>query len=177
MDAGGVRVISCQRDRSAEILDILNEAIVHSTALYDYRPRPPESMQAWFDAKERGHYPVIGIVSAEDRLLGFGTYGPFRNWPAYKYTIEHSLYVEHAHRGRGLGKRLLAEIIAAARGAQYHTLIGGIDAQNGTSIALHRQMGFELCGTIRHAGFKFNRWLDLQFYQLLLGTPAQPADG
>ena len=172
-----MRIISCDQDRAAEILTILNEAIENSTALYDYQPRSPATMQAWFEAKQRGQYPVIGIVSDEDRLLGFGTYGSFRNWPAYKYTIEHSLYIERTHRGQGLGRRLLVELIDAARRQNYHALIGGIDAQNAASIALHRQLGFEPCGTIRHAGFKFGRWLDLQFYELLLDTPAHPCDG
>jgi phosphinothricin acetyltransferase len=172
-----MRIISCGQDRAAEILTILNEAIENSTALYDYQPRSPATMQAWFEAKQRGQYPVIGIVSDEDRLLGFGTYGSFRNWPAYKYTIEHSLYIERTHRGQGLGRRLLVELIDAARRQNYHALIGGIDAQNAASIALHRQLGFEPCGTIRHAGFKFGRWLDLQFYELLLDTPAHPCDG
>jgi len=175
--AADVRIISCQREQAAEILEILNEAIAHSTALYDYEPRTPAMMQAWFDAKERGRYPVVGVVSQHNRLLGFGSYGPFRNWPAYKYTVEHSIYVERAHRGRGIGKRVLMELISAARHQDYHTLIGGIDAHNQASIALHRQMGFELCGTIRHAGFKFKRWLDLQFYQRVLETPLHPVDG
>jgi L-amino acid N-acyltransferase len=172
-----MNIIACGQDRAAEILAILNDAIENSTALYDYRPRAFSTMQAWLEAKERGQYPVIGIVSEQQRLLGFGTYGAFRNWPAYKYTIEHSLYIEREHRGQGLGRLLLVELIEAARRQSYHALIGGIDAQNAASIALHRRMGFQLCGTIRHAGFKFGRWLDLQFHQLLLDTPAHPADG
>ncbi len=156
---------------------ILNDAIATTTALYDYHPRTAAMMEAWMDGKERGQYPIIGVVSDEDRLLGFGTYGPFRNWPAYKYTIEHSIYVDRDYRGQGLGRLLLVELIAAARRQSFHALIGGIDALNEASIALHRRMGFELCGTIRHAGFKFGRWLDLQFYELLLDTPAQPVDG
>ena len=155
---------------------ILNDAIVHTTALYDYRPRTADMIQGWMEGKERGQYPVIGIVSEQDRLLGFGTYGPFRNWPAYKYTIEHSLYVDREYRGQGLGRVLLVELIEAARRQSFHALIGGIDAQNAASIALHRRMGFELCGTIRHAGFKFGRWLDLQFYERLLDTPAHPVE-
>jgi L-amino acid N-acyltransferase len=156
-----VKILSCGRERAPAILAILNDAIATTTALYDYHPRNP----------------VIGVVSDQDRLLGFGTYGPFRNWPAYKYTIEHSLYVDRDHRGQGLGRLLLVELIAAARRQSFHALIGGIDALNEASIALHRRMGFELCGTIRHAGFKFGRWLDLQFYELLLDTPGQPVDG
>jgi phosphinothricin acetyltransferase len=171
-----VKILSCGRERSAEILAILNDAIATTTALYDYHPRTTAMMEAWMDGKERGQYPIIGVFSEEYRLLGFGTYGPCRNWPAYKYTIEHSLYVDRHYRGQGLGRLLLVELIAAARRQSFHALIGGIDALNEASIALHRRMGFELCGTIRHAGFKFGRWLDLQFYELLLDTPAQPVD-
>ena len=169
-----MKIIPCGRERAPEILAILNDAIATTTALYDYHPRTAAMMQAWMDNKERGQYPVIGVVSDQDRLLGFATYGPFRNWPAYKYTIEHSLYVDRDYRGQGLGRLLLVELIAAARRQSFHALVGGIDAENSASIALHRRMGFELCGTIRHAGFKFGRWLDLQFYELLLDTPAQP---
>ena len=156
---------------------ILNEAIENSTALYDYQARTPAMMDAWFDAKEQAQYPVIGVVDQAGQLLGFGSYGPFRAWPAYKYTIEHSLYVERSHRGQGIGKLLLAELIATATRHDYHTMIGGIDAHNAASIALHQRLGFEQCAHIRQAGFKFNRWLDLRFYQLLLAAPAHPVDG
>ena len=172
-----MRIISCDRSHAGAILAILNHAIENSTALYEYRLRTPASMDAWFDAKERARYPIIGVIDAADQLLGFASYGAFRAWPAYKYSVEHSLYVEHAHRGRGVGKLLLGELIASATRQQYHMLIGGIDAQNEASIALHRRLGFEQCGHIRHAGFKFNRWLDLLFYQLLLNAPVRPRDG
>jgi L-amino acid N-acyltransferase YncA len=172
-----MRIIACDRSRSGAVLAILNEAIENSTALYDYHARTPAMMDAWYDAKEKARYPVIGVIDDADELLGFGSYGPFRAWPAYKYSAEHSLYVERAHRGQGIGRLLLAELIAAATRQDYHTLIGGIDAQNAASIALHRRLGFEQCGHIRHAGFKFNRWLDLTFHQLLLKTPAHPVDG
>jgi L-amino acid N-acyltransferase len=110
-DGQRVKILSCGRERTPEILAILNDAIAHTTALYDYRPRTAGMMQAWLEGKERGQYPVIGIVSEQDRLLGFGTYGPFRNWPACKYSIEHSLYVDREHRGQGLGRLLLVELI------------------------------------------------------------------
>jgi len=170
-------IVDCDRSRAAEILAILNDAIEHSTALYDYRPRPLSAMQPWFDAKERGGYPVIGAVDASGGLLGFASYGPFRAWPAYKYSVEHSVYVAPAARGRGVGKALLAAILDRARAQQYHNVIGGIDADNAVSIALHERFGFERCGLVRHAGFKFGRWLDLAFYQKLLDTPADPTDG
>jgi phosphinothricin acetyltransferase len=110
-------------------------------------------------------------------LAGFASYGIFRAWPAYKYSVEHSVYVDARFRGQGIGRRLLEAVIASAREQDYHVLIGGIDATNRASIALHERMGFTHCGTIQQVGFKFGRWLDLAFYQLALPTPLQPTDG
>jgi phosphinothricin acetyltransferase len=170
--------IHCRHEQHGlAILDILNEAIVNSTALYDYRPRAPESMAAWFAAKEQGGFPVIGAVDNHGTLLGFASYGTFRAWPAYKYTVEHSVYVHCDHRGRGIGQALLRRLIDEATMRQVHVMVGGIDDGNAASIALHEALGFVHCGTVRHAGFKFGRWLNLAFYQLILSGPAQPVDG
>ncbi|MFX6296384.1 N-acetyltransferase family protein, partial [Acinetobacter baumannii] len=92
----------------------LNEAIVNSTALYDYVPRPPQAMETWFAAKRAGGFPVVGAVDASGKLLGFASWGTFRAFPAYKYTVEHSVYVHHECRGRKLGERLLRELIRRA---------------------------------------------------------------
>ena len=173
-----MKVIHCEPDRhAAAILAIFNDAIANSTALYDYQPRTLDRMTAWFDAKLKGNYPVIGVESDTGELMGFASYGTFRAYPAYKYTVEHSVYVAAPFRGRGLGKALLKEIITAAGRQDYHMLIGAIDAENAASIALHKCLGFRQCGMIREAGFKFGRWLDLVFYQLVLTTPAKPVDG
>jgi L-amino acid N-acyltransferase len=172
-----MNIIRCDENYAAPILAIFNDAIVNTTALYDYKPRTMETMQAWFADKRKGNYPVIGVVDDVGQLMGFGTYGVFRVRPAYKYTVEHSLYVDAQHRGQGVGKILMREIIAAAESQNYHVLVGGIDSSNAVSIALHKQFGFDYCGTIRQAGFKFGRWLDLEFYQLILKTPAEPVDG
>jgi len=170
--------VSCTYDQHADaILEIFNEAIVHSTALYDYHPRPPESMVGWFAAKEVGNFPVIGVTNEADQLMGFASYGTFRPWPAYKYTVEHSVYVHKDHRGRGLGLQLMQRLIEAAKEQQLHVLVGGIDMNNQGSVRLHEKLGFEHAGTIRQAAFKFGRWLDLGLYQLVLETPAEPADG
>jgi phosphinothricin acetyltransferase len=173
-----MRVIQCEPKRHAEkILAIFNDAIVNSTALYDYKPRTMEMMTTWFETKAKGTFPVIGIENDSGELMGFGSYGTFRAWPAYKYSVEHSVYVDARFRGQGVGKRLLQEIIAAAEKQNYHLLVGGIDAANSVSIRLHERLGFVHCGTIRQAGFKFGRWLDLAFYQLVLSTPRNPVDG
>lgn len=170
-------IIDCSRAHADQILAILNDAIVTSTALWDYVPRPPESMGPWFAAKEAGRYPVIGAVADDGQLLGFGTFGPFRAWPAYKYSVEHSVYVHRDHRGRGLGRALLGQLVERARAGDYHTLIAGIESSNLASKVLHRGFGFEPCGVVRHAGYKFGRWLDLEFHQLVFEGPRRPFEG
>jgi len=171
-------IIHCkQESHAAPILSIFNEAIANSTAIYDYKPRTMETMRTWFETKARGNYPVIGARDDDGVLMGFASYGSFRAWPAYKYSVEHSVYVDTRFRGRGVGRRLLEAVIEAARQQDYHVLVGGIDASNQASIALHERLGFTHCGTIRQAGFKFGRWLDLSFYELILATPSQPMDG
>jgi len=173
-----MQVINCDlKTHGGPILDILNDAIVTSAALYDYKPRAPETMVGWFKSKQDAGFPVLGAVDEDGSLLGFASYGAFRAWPAYKYSVEHSVYVHKDQRGRGIGLTLLQNLIQVAAQQQYHTLIGGIDVTNSASIALHLKLGFTHAGTIKHAGFKFGRWLDLSFYQLLLGTPSNPVDG
>ena len=172
------RLVQCSlADHGDAILAILNDAIATSTALYDYAPRTAASMNGWFAAKRQGGFPVWGALDEHERLLGFASYGTFRAWPAYKYSVEHSVYVHEQARGRGVGSALMQRLIESAREQQYHLLIGGIDAENRESIAFHQRLGFVHAGTIKQAGFKFGRWLDLAFYQLTLPTPDEPRDG
>jgi L-amino acid N-acyltransferase len=173
-----MRLINCTHENHArEILDIFNDAIANSTAIYDYKSRAPDSMVGWFDVKEKSRFPVIGAVGESGDLLGFASYGTFRAWPAYKYSVEHSVYVHKDHRGKGIGLALMQHLIVAAEEQQYHVMIGGIDITNENSIVLHKKLGFTYAGTIKHAAYKFGRWLDLGFYQLLLKTPTNPVDG
>ncbi|HMN43853.1 MAG TPA: N-acetyltransferase family protein [Povalibacter sp.] len=173
-----MKIVTCTLDaHGAAILDIFNDAILNTTALYDYKPRTAQSMTEWFEVKRAGDFPVIGAVNDDGVLLGFASYGKFRPHAAYKYSVEHSIYIHHKHRGKGLAPLLMQQLIDAARQQNYHLMVGGIDATNTTSIRLHEKLGFTHAGTISQAGFKFGRWLDLAFYQLILETPAQPADG
>jgi L-amino acid N-acyltransferase len=161
----------------AAILDIFNEQIRTSTALYEYVERTPESMVAWFKAKQGRQFPVIGVEDEHGALMGFASYGVFRERAAAKYTVEHSVYVHQDHRGKGLGLALMERLIEAARAQDLHVMVGGIDATNAASIAMHEKLGFVLAGTIRESGYKFGTWLDLAFYQLTLQTPRNPVDG
>jgi phosphinothricin acetyltransferase len=171
-------LVDCTFERHAgAILEIFNEAILTSTALYDYQPRTAASMQAWFEVKLKGQYPVIGFEDEAGTLMGFASYGTFRAYPAFKYSVEHSVYVDKRYRGRGVGEGLLKALIERARTQDYHVLVGAIDSTNGASCALHEKLGFVHAGTIRQAGFKFGQWLDLVFYQLLLESPRHPRDG
>lgn len=170
-----MKLIACNHsDHASAILDIFNHEIVFSTSLYDYQPRPLSSMVAWFKNKELGNFPVIGAVDESGQLMGFATYGSFRGWPAYKYTVEHSVYVHHSFQVRGVGSALMRELISHAKNQQFHVMVGGIDLNNTASISLHEKLGFNHAGTIKQAGFKFGRWLDLAFYQLVMETPLEP---
>jgi L-amino acid N-acyltransferase len=171
-------LIDCTPDaHAAAVRDIFNDAILNTTALYDYQPRSHETVLAWFGAKAKGAYPVLGAVNEAGELCAFASYGPFRAWPAYKYTIEHSVYVHPAWRRHGAARLLMTQLVERATAQQYHVMIGGIDADNEASIALHQQLGFRHAGTITHAGYKFGRWLDLAFYERLLPGPARPVEG
>ncbi|HTJ91713.1 MAG TPA: GNAT family N-acetyltransferase [Pararobbsia sp.] len=171
-------IVPCTLERhGGAILEIFNDAILNSTALFDYQPRTMQTMTNWFEAKRAGSYPVIGVEDSDGALMAFGSYGAFRPFPANKYTVEHSVYVNEKYRGKGLGRVVMQEIITAARKNNLHALIGGITTTNAASIALHEKLGFTHVGTLPQVGFKFGNWLDLSFYQLLLETPLQPVDG
>ena len=157
------------------ILEIYNEIILNTTAVYDYRPHTLEMRKAWYDAKRRDGYPVL-LAEEEGRILGFGSLGPFRAWAAYQYTVENSIYVDAALRGRGIGRILLAPLIRAAEQMDMHAVLAGIDSTNDASLALHRSFGFEEVARFKQVGYKFGRWLDLVFLEKLLEGPAKPEE-
>lgn len=156
-----------QSDNLNGILEIVNHNILHSTALYDYDPKPHAYIETWFAEKQDGNWPVI-VALEGDVVVGYGTYGAFRFKQGYRFTIEHSVYVAPGQEGKGIGKLLLAELIRLAKEGGYHCMIGGIDADNKGSIEFHKKFGFTETGVIRESGYKFGKWLDLMFMQLIL---------
>ena len=178
MGRTAAELITCRfESHAAAMIEILNESILSSTAVWEYEPRKPERMREWFDAKRAGDYPVLGAVDSHGALLGFASYGEFRAWPAYKYTVEHSVFVHARRRRAGIGRQLMTQLIAVARAQGYHVLVGAIDGANVASIALHEELGFTRAGAITEAGYKHGKWLDVVFYQLTLPTPEQPVEG
>jgi phosphinothricin acetyltransferase len=157
-----------------QILAIYNDAVLTTTATYDYEPRSTEAQRAWFAAKQTAGYPVL-VADQAGTIVGFASYGPFRAWAGYRHTIEHSVYVAADCRRQGLGRALLEPLISRARDAGFHIMIGGIDADNAASIRLHEALGFERTAHMREVGRKFDRWLDLVFMQhWLAGKGASP---
>lgn len=160
--------IDCGPEHLEAIRGIFNEAIANSTALYEDEPRSVEFMQGWLEAKQKGRFPILGVLDDDGTLMGFATYGPFRPHPGYRFTLEHSVYVDSRFRGRGLGRLFLERLVTTAQAQGYRTLIGVIDADNTASIRLHEQLGFTLAATLHQVGFKFGRWLDVVMYQRMV---------
>lgn len=158
-----------------DILEIYNHAILNTTAIYTYKPQTLEERKLWFDNKVKSGYPIF-VYEENDRVIGFSTYGPFRAFPAFKYTIEHSVYVKNECGNRGIGTSLLKEVINYATNREYATIVAGIDSANEKSIKMHEKFGFQHSGTIKRAGYKFDKWLDLTFLQLNLEGPETPSE-
>lgn len=151
------------------MLAIYNDAVLTTTAVYDYTPRSRAQQVAWFDSKRAHDLPVL-VADEDGAVAGFASYGPFRPWPAYLHSVENSLYIAADRRGQGIGSQLLPALIARASERRLHTMIAGIDAANAASLRLHAKFGFARVAQFREVGWKFERWLDLTFLQLMLNA-------
>lgn len=149
------------------ILAIINHTILHSTALYDYAIRSYEQQKNILEDKINKNFPVI-VAELDGNVVGFGMYSEFRFREAYKFTVEHSVYVNENFHGKGIGKLLLQELIVLARKQNLHTMIAVIDSENQGSVEFHEKFGFKTVGIIKESGYKFDRWLHSVFMQLIL---------
>lgn len=163
-----IKIRPYKTDDTRAILDIINHNILYSTALYDYKIRSYEQQQNILEEKVSKNFPVV-VAELDGQVVGFGMYSEFRFREAYKFTVEHSVYVSDAFHGNGIGKLLLQELISLARQQKLHTMIAVIDAENQGSVEFHEKFGFKTVGIIKESGFKFDRWLDSVFMQLILG--------
>lgn len=144
------------------ILAITNQAILETTAVWTIAPATLELRAGWMRDRRAAGFPVL-VAERDGQVAGFGSFGAFRAWDGYIHTVEHSLYVDPARHRQGIGRVLLQTLIDRAAASGKHAMVGGIEAANHASIALHRAAGFEEAGVLREVGRKFDRWLDLLF--------------
>lgn len=161
------------RDDVPAMLAIYNHAVLHTTATYDYEPRTLDQRLAWFDDHARDGLPVLVITDAAGAIAGWSSLSRYHHKPGYRFTVENSVYVAEGHQRRGLGTRLLAPLIDAARASGLRAIIAVIDSANDASLRLHAKFGFEQVGHFRQIGFKFGRWLDVVYLERMIesGSP------
>ncbi|MGZ3836493.1 MAG: N-acetyltransferase family protein [Mucilaginibacter sp.] len=147
------------------ILDIYNDVILNTTSVYSEQPHTYDMRLAWYRDRIGSGFPVF-VAEEDGNLAGFSSFGHFRVWPCYRYTVENSVYVHAGHRGKGLSKLLLQPLIDRAREMGLHAMIAGIDADNDVSYRLHRSFGFVEVAHFKEVGFKLCRLLDLKFMEL-----------
>ena len=148
------------------INDIYNHYVQHSTCTYQEEPEPLDGRRQWFRHHGDKH-PVI-VAETGGRVVGWGSLSAYHARSAYRHTAENSVYVHHEYHWRGIGSLLLNELIVRARSLGHHAIIAIIDADQPASVALHTKFHFEKVGHMKQIGFKFGRWLDVVYMELIL---------
>jgi len=147
------------------ILEIYNHVILNTTSVYSEEPHTLDMRLSWYRDRIASGFPVL-VADENGEVAGFSSFGHFRVWPCYRYTVENSVYVHPDHRGKGVSKLLMQPLIDRAHEMGMHAMIAGIDADNEVSYRLHQSFGFVEVAHFREVGFKFGRWLDLKFMEL-----------
>lgn len=156
------------------ILRILNDVILHTTAIYADRTETLEERLVWMRKRREWGYPVLVADCIQGGgILGFAAFSDFRNgWEGFRHTVEHSVHVRDDARGRGIGQSLVAALMEQARGMGKHVMVASIDAGNLPSIRMHEKLGFSRVALMPQVGCKFGRWLDMVMLQAVLSdTP------
>ena len=155
------------------IRDIYNDAVLNTTAIWNEQPVDLANRLAWFTARQAQRYPILVAVD-NDEVTGYASFGDWRPFEGYRYSVEHSVYVRNDQRGKGLGPRLMQTLIERARAGGKHVMVAAIESSNQASLRLHERLGFMTTGQMPQVGIKFGRWLDLTFMQLTLNPGAEP---
>lgn len=163
-----IRICPAETSHIPAILEIYNEAVLNTTASYDYEPHSLEQRTKWFELHQQLGLPIFVALNEADQVLGWGSLSKFREKIGYQHSVEHSLYVAADQRRRGIGRMMLLALIEAARNLGKHVIIGGVDASNEASLHLHQSLGFEQVAHFKQVGYKFDRWLDIVFLQRIL---------
>lgn len=162
-----MKIRNARMEDAEAIRAIYNDAVLNTTAVFDYTAREPQAQRDWLQMKAEQNLPVL-VAEESGTVLGYASYGPFRPWPAYLYTVENAIYIAPQSRGKGIGVQLLQPLLQIAKDRGLRTMIAGITADNAASLRLHEKLGYVQAGLIREAGWKFERWLDLVFLQRML---------
>jgi L-amino acid N-acyltransferase YncA len=149
------------------VTEIYNSVLRTTTAIYNDTPVTVDDRLAYWQGRVAQGYPLIVAVE-EERVLGYATFGDFRSWPGYRFTVEGTIHIAEGVRGQGIGTQLLHELIARARGLGKHVMVAGVDSGNVASLRFLTRFGFKEAGCLREVGFKFDRYLDLCLLQLAL---------
>jgi L-amino acid N-acyltransferase YncA len=151
------------------ITAIYRPAVLTGTASFELEPPAEDEMLRRFRAIVDGGYPYF-VAELDGRVAGYAYAGAYRTRPAYRFTVENSVYIAPDAQGKGVGRALLAALIDTCTRQGFRLMVAVIgDSANFASIALHRRAGFTFCGTIHSVGYKFGRWLDSVIMQLPLG--------
>ena len=153
-------------DDAEAIRRIYNVEVEGSTVTFDLVPRSLAEQEAWLEA--RSGAMVVVVAELDGEVVGFGALSPYRSRPAYSSTVEDSVYVRGDHRGTGVGRALLAELVACAETRGFHSIMARIVGDHTASISLHSALGFEEVGVEREVGRKFGKWLDVMLMQKML---------
>jgi len=165
-----MRIREATPDDVPAILEIYNQVVRDTTAIYDDKPSTLAQRRAWFEARQEAGFPVL-VAEENGTVTGFASYGTWRARWGYRYSVEHSVHVQADHRGRGIGHTLMEALIPLAKKAGLHVMIGAIDAENEGSIRFHERLGFTVSGRYPEVAYKFGRWLNLVTMQLFLDPP------
>ena len=149
------------------ILAIYNDAVLTTTATADYEPQSLAQRLEWFDVRAKGGYPVF-VAEESGSIVGWSSLSPYHSRTGYRFTAEVSVYVAADRRGQGIGKLLLPPLIEAGKKRGLHAVIASIDSDNEASIRLHAAHGFEVKGRLNEIIYKFDRWLDVVYMELLI---------
>lgn len=168
-----IRIRPAQREDCSGILEIYNDAVLTTTATYDYEPRTLSHRLAWFDDHAKTGFPIFVAINETGRIVGWSALNRYHDRVGYRFTSENSIYIAPDYRGQGIGRLLLDPLVKSAEKIGLHVIIAAIDSTNEPSIRLHRRAGFETVGHFKRVGYKFNRWLDVVYMELLLPEPPE----
>lgn len=162
----GLSIRSATLDDAPAITEIYNEAILTTTATFDIEPKTVEDREVWL-RNRTDRFPVL-VAETGSRIVGWAALAPFSERAGYDDTAESALYVHSSYRGKGIGRQLKSRITDEARRHGFHSLIVRVTADSAASLHLNRDMGFVHIGTLREAGRKFGRLLDVHIMQKIL---------